>query len=76
MEIYSLQELSNVWQELLVTGLVPILALVFCNLRIYCKIRESSQHETHRSGKNFNPSQEREIAKPKAASYPEKKSLF
>ncbi len=48
MESKLYLEVSNVWQELLVTGLVPILALIYCNLRIYCKIRESSQHETHR----------------------------
>ncbi len=48
MESQVYLQASNAWQELLVTGLVPIVALVYCNLRIYCKIRESSQHEKHR----------------------------
>lgn len=40
--------ISNTWQELFVTGLLPFVALVYCNIRIYCKIRESSKHEKYR----------------------------
>ena len=38
----------SVYHELIVTGVIPFLALVVCNIRIYCKIRESSKHEKHR----------------------------
>ena len=51
MESQVYLQSSNVWQEVLVTGLVPIAALIYCNLRIYCKIRESSKHENHRCGR-------------------------
>ena len=40
--------ISSVWQELFVTGLLPFISLVYCNIRIYTKIRESSKHEKHR----------------------------
>ena len=39
---------SNTWQELVVTGALPFLVLLFCNISIYLKIRESSKHESHR----------------------------
>ena len=40
---------SNTWQELFVTGVLPFLGLLYCNIRIYGKIRESTRHESHRS---------------------------
>ena len=43
---------SSVWQELFVTGLLPFMTLVFCNIRIYTKIRESSNHDEHRCEKS------------------------
>ena len=39
---------SNTWQELIVTGALPFLVLIICNINIYLKIRESSKHENHR----------------------------
>ena len=41
--------ICSVYHEIIVTGFIPFLALVVCNIRIYCKIRESSKHEKHRS---------------------------
>lgn len=39
---------SNTWQELVVTGALPFIVLLVCNINIYWKIRESSKHESHR----------------------------
>lgn len=39
---------SNIWQELIVTGVVPFLGLLFYNGRIYGKIKESTRHVSHR----------------------------
>ena len=39
---------SNTWQELVVTGALPLVILLACNIKIYLKIRESSKHESHR----------------------------
>lgn len=39
---------SNTWQELVVTGALPFIVLLVCNINIYLKIRESSKHESHR----------------------------
>ncbi len=39
---------SNTWQEIIVTGLLPFIALLICNARIYMKIKESKKHESHR----------------------------
>ena len=41
------------YHEIIVTGFIPFLALVVCNIRIYCKIRESSKHEKHRSVRDY-----------------------
>ena len=43
---------SNTWQELIVTGALPFLVLIICNINIYLKIRESSKHENHRLVEN------------------------
>ena len=43
---------SNTWQELIVTGALPFLVLIICNINIYLKIRESSKHENHRLVRN------------------------
>ena len=47
------QVFSNVWQELIMTGVLPFLALLFYNIRIYGKIRESTRHECHRFEETF-----------------------
>ena len=39
---------SNTWQELIVTGALPFLLLIICNIQIYFKILESSKHEKYR----------------------------
>ena len=39
---------SNTWQEIVVTGALPFIVLLVCNIKIYLKIRESSKHESHR----------------------------
>ncbi|XP_040572862.1 uncharacterized protein [Lepeophtheirus salmonis] len=39
---------STIWQELIATGIVPFLALIYFNVRIYKKIKESSVHEHYR----------------------------
>jgi hypothetical protein len=39
---------SNVWQELIMTGVLPIFALLYYNFRIYGKIKASTRHECHR----------------------------
>nr|XP_040572560.1 uncharacterized protein LOC121121660 [Lepeophtheirus salmonis] len=39
---------STIWQELILTGIVPFSTLIYYNAKIYAKIKESSVHEHYR----------------------------
>ena len=48
---------SSWWDELIVTGVVPFLALVIFNSKIYLKLRESDRQEYRFVGRKEAPSQ-------------------
>ena len=45
MENPNYVRISSIWDELLISGLIPLLALTYFNGRIYCKIRSSGKFE-------------------------------
>ena len=45
MENPDYVRISSIWDELLISGLIPLLALTYFNGRIYCKIRSSGKFE-------------------------------
>jgi len=48
MENISYIQMNSYWNELFVSGVVPIVALAYMNVRIYRKINASSRYVTNK----------------------------